>query len=130
MRKNQNKSNYQNKKDIEERVQISKEYCDCEEDIDEAIERSKRKLGSSNAPYGYSKIDEQITTKIYKIPEEDLPMITDIIKVNMVMMIKINIIIIIFITLNIKRIRQPLVNILIQIIIIILNMVIKMQILN
>ena len=69
MRKNQNKSNYQNKKDIEERVQISKEYCDCEEDIDEAIERSKRKLGSSNAPYGYSKIDEQITTKIYKIPE-------------------------------------------------------------
>ena len=69
MRKNQNKSNYQNKKDIEERVQISKEYCDCEEDIDEAIERSKRKLGSSNAPYGYSKIDEQITTKIYKIPD-------------------------------------------------------------
>ena len=58
-------------KDIEERVQIAKETCNSEEELTAAIERSKQKLKSSEAPYGYSKIDEQITTKIYKIPDNE-----------------------------------------------------------
>ena len=72
MDKNYSKNNfYQNKKDIEERVQIAKETCNSEAEIAAAIERSKQKLKSSNPPSGYSKIDEQITTKIYKIPENE-----------------------------------------------------------
>ena len=60
MSKNYSKSNYQGQKDIEERVQITKETCNSEEEIPAAIERSKRKLKPSNAPYGYSKIDAKI----------------------------------------------------------------------
>ena len=63
------KNNYQNQKDIEERVQIVQETCNSEEEIAEAIERSKRKLKSAEAPYGYSKFDEKIITKVYKVPE-------------------------------------------------------------
>ena len=58
-------------KDIEERVQIAKETCNSEEEIAAAIERSKQKLKSSEAPLGYSKIDEQITTIIYKVPDNE-----------------------------------------------------------
>ena len=69
MRKNYNGNNQQNLKDVEERVQVAKEICNCEEDIEAAIERSKQKLKSSAAPSGYTKIDEKVTTRIYKIPD-------------------------------------------------------------
>ena len=42
---------------------------DEESDIEAAIERSKQKLKSSAAPSGYTKIDEKVTTRIYKIPD-------------------------------------------------------------
>ena len=80
MKKNYNKNNYQNQKDIEERVQIAKETCNSEEEIEAAIERSKQKLKSSAVPYGYSKIDEKITTQIYKIPVNEYVNENNIIK--------------------------------------------------
>ena len=80
MSKNYSKSNYQGQKDIEERIQIAKETCNSEEEIPAAIERSKKKLKSSNTPYGYSKVDEKITTQIYKIPENEYVNENNIIK--------------------------------------------------
>ena len=73
MRKNTNKNdyNYDTNKDIEKRVQVAQETCNSEEEIELAIERSKQKLKSNPAPNGYSKIDEEITTKIYKIPDKN-----------------------------------------------------------
>ena len=71
MSKNYTKNNYQNKKDFEEHIQISHESCNSEEEIPEAIERSKRKLKSTEAPHGYSKIDEKITTKVYQVPHNE-----------------------------------------------------------
>ena len=73
MRKNTNKKdyNYDKNKDIEKRVQVAQETCNSEEEIELAIERSKQKLKSNPAPNGYSKIDEEITTKIYKIPDKN-----------------------------------------------------------
>ena len=69
MRKNYNGNNYQNLKDVEERVQVTQETCNCEEELEAAIERSKQKLKSSAPPSGYTKIDEKVTTRIYKIPD-------------------------------------------------------------
>ena len=69
MRKNYNGTNHEEQKDIEERVQITKETCNCEEELEAAIERSKQKLKSSEAPFGYTKIDEKVTTRIYRIPD-------------------------------------------------------------
>ena len=80
MSKNYSKNNYQGQKDIEERVQITKETCNSEEEIPAAIERSKRKLKPSNAPYGYSKIDEKITTQVYKVPDNEYVNENNIIK--------------------------------------------------
>ena len=80
MRKNYTKNNYQNQKDFEERIQISHESCNSEEEIPEAIERSKRKLKSSEAPHGYSKIDEKITTKVYQMPQNEYVNQNNIIK--------------------------------------------------
>ena len=80
MKNNYYKNNYQNQKDIEERIQIAKETCNSEEEIEAAIERSKQKLKSSEVPYGYSKIDEKITTQIYKIPENEYVKENNIIK--------------------------------------------------
>ena len=74
MKKNYSKKSEkkeEKEKDIEERVQIAKETCNSEEEIAAAIERSKQKLKSSEAPNGYSKIDEQITTIIYKVPDNE-----------------------------------------------------------
>ena len=69
MRKNYNGNNQQNLKDVEERVQVTQETCNCEEELEAAIERSKQKLKSSAAPSGYTKIDEKVTTRIYRIPD-------------------------------------------------------------
>jgi hypothetical protein len=69
MKKNYNENNYKTSKDVEERVQIAQETCNCEEELEAAIERSKQKLKSSTPPSGYTKIDEKITTRIYKIPD-------------------------------------------------------------
>ena len=80
MDKNFIKNDYHNQKDIEERVQIVKETCNSEEEIAEAIERSKRKLKSSEPPYGYTKFDEKITTKVYKVPENQYIKENNIIK--------------------------------------------------
>ena len=60
MRKNTNKKdyNYDKNKDIEKRVQVAKETCNSEEEIELAIERSKQKLKSNPAPNGYSTSNE------------------------------------------------------------------------
>ena len=63
------KTNNQNQKEIEKRVQISKEMCNSETKNPSAKENSKQK--SNNSSYSYSKIDEKITTKEYKIPENN-----------------------------------------------------------
>ena len=46
---------YYNDSETEERVQVAQETCENEEDIAEAIERSKRQLKHSKVPYGYEK---------------------------------------------------------------------------
>ena len=69
MKKNYKENNYKTSKDVEERVQISQETCNCEEELEAAIERSKQKLKSSTPPSGYAKIDEKLTTRIHKIPD-------------------------------------------------------------
>ena len=58
--------------ETEERVQVSQAVCEKEEDIAEAIEMSKRELKRCEVPYGYTKIDEQIITTVYKIPENEI----------------------------------------------------------
>jgi hypothetical protein len=58
--------------ETEERVQVSQAICENEEDIAEAIERSKRELKESSVPYGYRKLDEQIITTVYKLPENEV----------------------------------------------------------
>ena len=58
--------------DTEERVQIAQAICENEEDIEEAIERAKRELGDSSVPYGFEKLDEQIITTVYKMPENEI----------------------------------------------------------
>ena len=65
--------NYRDKGETEERIQITKATCDNEEDIYEAIEKSKRDLKETEVPSGYQKLDEQIITTVYKIPGSRKP---------------------------------------------------------
>ena len=60
--------NYRDNEEIEERVQVTQEECENEEEISEAIEKSKRDLKESEAPYGYKKLNEKIFTRVYKVP--------------------------------------------------------------
>ena len=63
---------YYDDSETEERVQVAQETCENEEDIAEAIERSKRQLKHSKIPYGYEKLDEEIITTVYKIPGNEI----------------------------------------------------------
>ena len=63
---------YYGDSETEERVQVAQEACENEGDIAEAIERSKRQLKHSEVPYGYEKLDEEIITTVYKIPENEI----------------------------------------------------------
>ena len=65
-------SDYYDDEETEERVQISQATCYNEDEIADAIERSKRQLKKSKVPYGYTKLDEQIITTVYKIPENQI----------------------------------------------------------
>jgi hypothetical protein len=58
--------------DTEERVHVAQATCYNEEDIEEAIERTKRDLQRTSVPYGYTKIDEEIITTVYKMPENEI----------------------------------------------------------
>ena len=64
--------NYRDNDDTEERVQVTQAFCNTEEEIEEAIERSKRDLKETSVPYGYQKLDEEIITTVYKIPDDDI----------------------------------------------------------
>ena len=64
--------NYRDNDDTEERVQVTQAFCNTEEEIEEAIERSKRDLKKTNVPYGYQKIDEEIITTVYKVPDNEI----------------------------------------------------------
>ena len=61
-----------NDDDTEERVQVTQAFCNTEEEIEEAIERSKRDLKTTSVPYGYQKLDEEIITTVYKIPDDEI----------------------------------------------------------
>ena len=63
---------YYDDSETEERVQVAQETCENEEDILEAIERSKRQLKHSKVPFGYEKLDEEIITTVYKLPENEI----------------------------------------------------------
>ena len=65
-------ADYYDDEQTEERVQISQTTCYNEDEIAEAIERSKMQLKQSKVPYGYRKLDEQIITTVYKIPENQI----------------------------------------------------------
>lgn len=65
-------NDYYDDSETEERVQVAQEACENEGDIAEAIERSKRQLKHSKVPYGYEKLDEEIITTVYKIPENEI----------------------------------------------------------
>ena len=58
--------------DTEERVHVAQATCYNEEDIEEAIEQTKRDLTRTSVPYGYTKIDEEIITTVYKMPENEI----------------------------------------------------------
>lgn len=60
---------YRDNGDTEERVQVTQAFCNSEEEIEEAIERSKRDLKNIEMPYGYQKLDEEIITTVYKVPD-------------------------------------------------------------
>ena len=68
----ENYVDYEDEGDTEERVQVSQATCDREEEIEEAIERSKRQLKKTKMPYGYEKLDEEIITTVYKIPGNEI----------------------------------------------------------
>ena len=68
----ENYVNYEEDGDTEERVQVSQATCDREEEIEEAIERSKRHLRETKMPSGYEKLDEEIITTVYKIPGNEI----------------------------------------------------------
>ena len=59
-------NNYDN--ESEERVQVTHATCNSKEEITDAIERTKKDLKNSEMPYGYQKINEEIITRVYKIP--------------------------------------------------------------
>lgn len=63
---------YRDNGETEERVQVTQAFCNTEEEIEEAIERSKRDLKKSDVPYGYQKLDEEIITTVYKIPDNEI----------------------------------------------------------
>ena len=63
---------YYDDSETEERVQVAQETCENGEDILEAIERSKRQLKHSKVPFGYEKLDEEIITTVYKLPENEI----------------------------------------------------------
>ena len=60
--------NYRDNGQTEERVQIAQATCNNMEDIEKAIEKSKRNLKKSDVPSGYKKLDEEIVTTVYKVP--------------------------------------------------------------
>ena len=64
----ENFEGYRDDEETEERVQVTQEECENEEEISEAIEKSKRDLKESEVPYGYKKINEKIFTRVYKVP--------------------------------------------------------------
>lgn len=65
-------SHYHEDNDTEERIQVNQATCDNEDEIEDAIERTKREFKETSIPYGYIKIDEQIITTIYKLPENEI----------------------------------------------------------
>jgi len=58
--------------DTEERVYVSQGTCYNEEDIEEVIEQTKRDLARTSVPRGYTKLDEEIITTVYKMPENEI----------------------------------------------------------
>lgn len=64
--------NYRDNGETEERIQIAHASCENEEEIAEAIERAKRELKETSVPYGYRKLDEEIITRVYKVPENEI----------------------------------------------------------
>ena len=65
-------SDYHEDNDTEERIQVNQATCDNEDEIEEAIERTKREFKETSIPYGYIKIDEQIITTVYKLPDNEI----------------------------------------------------------
>ena len=65
-------SDYHEDDDTEERIQVNQATCDNEEEIEDAIERTKREFKETSVPYGYVKIDEQIITTVYKFPDNEI----------------------------------------------------------
>ena len=63
-------NDYRKEEKTEKKVQVTKAYCDNEEDIEAAIEKSKRELKDSKVPYGYKKYNEKIITTVYKMPSD------------------------------------------------------------
>lgn len=54
--------------ETEERIQVSHVKCNSKKELSEAIEKSKKELKNTKMPPGYKKIDEEIVTRVYKIP--------------------------------------------------------------
>ena len=77
-----NYRSYPDENETEERVQVTHAFCNTEEEIAEAIERSKRDLKRSNVPYGYQKLDEEIITTVYKVPDNEVTNNTNLRKYN------------------------------------------------
>ena len=65
-------SNYHEDNDTEERIQVNQATCDNEDEIADCIERTKREFKENSIPYGYIKIDEQIITTVYKMPDNEI----------------------------------------------------------
>jgi len=65
-------SNYHEDNDTEERIQVNQATCDNEDEIADCIERTKKEFKETSVPYGYIKIDEQIITTVYKIPDNEI----------------------------------------------------------
>ena len=65
-------SDYNEDNDTEKRIQVNQEICDNEDEIEDAIERTKREFKETSVPYGYLKIDEQIITTVYKYPDNEI----------------------------------------------------------
>ena len=54
--------------EIEGQAQYGQEGLGTQEQISQVVETSKNELKDTSAPEGYTKIKEEITTKVYKIP--------------------------------------------------------------
>lgn len=65
------KRHYEND-DTEEMVHVAQATCENEEDIQAAIDKTIRDLQGTSIPSGYTKVDEEFITTVYKLPENEI----------------------------------------------------------